>query len=36
MDERFKFGQHVQSSSHGWTEFNKAMDELNEDLNKVY
>ena len=35
MDERFKFGQHVQSSSQGWTEFNKAMDELNEDFNKV-
>jgi hypothetical protein len=36
MDERFKFGQHVQSSSQGWTEFNEAMDELNENLNKVY
>jgi hypothetical protein len=35
MDERYKFGQHVQSSSQGWTEFNKAMDELNEDLIKV-
>jgi hypothetical protein len=35
MDERYKFGQHVQSASEGWTEFNKAMDELGKDLNKV-
>lgn len=36
MDERFKFGQHVQSTSEGWTEFNKAMDELNNALSKDF